>query len=67
MTKKAPDLKNYLKDYCAVAVYIQVLMLRGYNFDESSFQNVAFQKKVSLSKLYSHACTSQNHLNTNHK
>uniref|UniRef100_A0A8C1Z7Z4 Ectonucleoside triphosphate diphosphohydrolase 2b n=1 Tax=Cyprinus carpio TaxID=7962 RepID=A0A8C1Z7Z4_CYPCA len=46
MTKKAPDLKNYLKDYCAVAVYIQVLMLRGYNFDESSFQNVAFQKKA---------------------
>uniref|UniRef100_A0A671QSH2 Ectonucleoside triphosphate diphosphohydrolase 2-like n=1 Tax=Sinocyclocheilus anshuiensis TaxID=1608454 RepID=A0A671QSH2_9TELE len=46
MTKKAPDLKKYLKDYCAVAVYIQVLMLRGYNFDESSFQNVAFQKKA---------------------
>uniref|UniRef100_A0A8C1LM86 Ectonucleoside triphosphate diphosphohydrolase 2b n=1 Tax=Cyprinus carpio TaxID=7962 RepID=A0A8C1LM86_CYPCA len=46
MTKKAPDLKNYLKDYCEVAVYIQVLMLRGYNFDESSFQNVAFQKKA---------------------
>uniref|UniRef100_A0A671MQA8 Ectonucleoside triphosphate diphosphohydrolase 2b n=1 Tax=Sinocyclocheilus anshuiensis TaxID=1608454 RepID=A0A671MQA8_9TELE len=37
MTKKAPDLKKYLKDYCAVAVYIQVLMFRGYNFDERFF------------------------------
>ncbi|XP_043076872.1 ectonucleoside triphosphate diphosphohydrolase 2 isoform X2 [Puntigrus tetrazona] len=46
MTEKAPYLKKYLKDYCAVAVYIQVLLLRGYNFDESSFQNVAFQKKA---------------------
>nr|XP_055036226.1 ectonucleoside triphosphate diphosphohydrolase 2 [Misgurnus anguillicaudatus] len=46
MNRKAPDMQRYLKDYCAVAVYIQVLMLRGYRFDERSFQNVAFQKRA---------------------
>ncbi|XP_051533038.1 ectonucleoside triphosphate diphosphohydrolase 2 [Myxocyprinus asiaticus] len=51
MTNKAPDLKKYLKEYCAVAVYMQVLMLRGYHFDERSFQNVAFQKKAGKASL----------------
>lgn len=50
MNRKTPDLKKYMKDYCAVAVYIHVLMLKGYRFDERSFQNVAFQKKVSSLK-----------------
>lgn len=49
MSKDFPEQKSYLKDYCAVTVYIQVLMLRGYRFDDQSFHRVFFQKKVSIS------------------
>ncbi|XP_027008513.2 ectonucleoside triphosphate diphosphohydrolase 2 [Tachysurus fulvidraco] len=51
MSKDFPEQKSYLKDYCAVTVYIQVLMLRGYRFDDQSFPRVSFQKKAGDSSL----------------
>uniref|UniRef100_A0A8C6S3R8 Ectonucleoside triphosphate diphosphohydrolase 2b n=1 Tax=Neogobius melanostomus TaxID=47308 RepID=A0A8C6S3R8_9GOBI len=42
----APEQKSRLQDYCASAVFMQVLMLRGYGFDEKSFPQVSFQKKA---------------------
>ncbi|KAG7320782.1 hypothetical protein KOW79_015197 [Hemibagrus wyckioides] len=44
MSKDFPEQKSYLRDYCAVSVYIQVLMLRGYGFDDHSLPGVYFQK-----------------------
>ncbi|KAG7480424.1 hypothetical protein MATL_G00055940 [Megalops atlanticus] len=46
MLEKAPDQKSRLQDYCAASVFVQVLMLRGYGFNESSFPRVSFQKKA---------------------
>ncbi|XP_076025628.1 ectonucleoside triphosphate diphosphohydrolase 2 [Genypterus blacodes] len=42
----APEEKSRLPDYCASSVFIQVLMLRGYGFDEKSFPRISFQKKA---------------------
>ncbi|KAL4623298.1 ectonucleoside triphosphate diphosphohydrolase 2 isoform X2 [Arapaima gigas] len=46
MLKKAPDQKKRLQDYCAASVFLQVLTVRGYGFDELSFPQISFQKKV---------------------
>ncbi|KAI3361687.1 hypothetical protein L3Q82_002049 [Scortum barcoo] len=42
----APEQKSRLQDYCASSVYVKVLMLRGYRFDETSFPRVSFQQKA---------------------
>lgn len=42
----APEDKVRLQDYCAVSVFVKILMLRGYSFDETTFQHISFQKKV---------------------
>lgn len=42
----APEQKSRLQDYCPSAVFMQLLMLRGYGFDETSFPQVSFQKKA---------------------
>ncbi|XP_072310497.1 ectonucleoside triphosphate diphosphohydrolase 2 [Eucyclogobius newberryi] len=42
----APEQKSRLQDYCSSAVFMQVLMLRGYGFDHTSFPQVSFQKKA---------------------
>lgn len=42
----APQQKSRLQDYCASSVYIKVLMLRGYGFDETSFPRISFQMKA---------------------
>nr|XP_019959789.1 PREDICTED: ectonucleoside triphosphate diphosphohydrolase 2-like [Paralichthys olivaceus] len=42
----APDQKSRLKDYCASSVFVKVLMLRGYGFDDTSFPRISFQKKA---------------------
>ncbi|KAM3873771.1 ectonucleoside triphosphate diphosphohydrolase 2 [Diretmus argenteus] len=42
----APEEKSRLHDYCAASVFVEVLMLRGYGFDEASFPHVSFQKKA---------------------
>ncbi|XP_018614559.2 ectonucleoside triphosphate diphosphohydrolase 2 isoform X1 [Scleropages formosus] len=46
MLKKAPDQEKRLQDYCTASVFLQVLMVRGYGFDEFSFPQVSFQRKV---------------------
>lgn len=45
----APEQKSRLQDYCAASVFIKVLMLRGYGFDEISFPRISFQKTVIAS------------------
>lgn len=48
----APEDKARLQDYCAVSVFVKILMLRGYSFDETTFQHISFQKKVwTVSRL----------------
>ncbi|XP_068191079.1 ectonucleoside triphosphate diphosphohydrolase 2 [Antennarius striatus] len=42
----APEQKSRLQDYCASSVFVKVLMLKGYNFDETSFPRISFQKKA---------------------
>ncbi|XP_056260230.1 ectonucleoside triphosphate diphosphohydrolase 2 [Seriola aureovittata] len=42
----APEQKVRLQDYCASSVFVKVLMLRGYGFDETSFSRISFQKKA---------------------
>ncbi|MCI4386953.1 hypothetical protein PGIGA_G00068740 [Pangasianodon gigas] len=51
MSKDFPEQKSYLRDYCALTVYVQVLMLRGYHFDNHSFPRVSFQNKAGDSSL----------------
>lgn len=46
MMAKAPDEKKRLQDYCACSVFLQVLMIKGYGFDEISFPRISFQKKA---------------------
>lgn len=41
-----PEEKKRLQDYCAVSVFIQVLTIKGYGFDETSFPRISFQKKA---------------------
>lgn len=48
MLLKAPDQKNRLQDYCAASVFIQILMLQAYDFDEKSFSQISFQRTVSF-------------------
>nr|XP_046231926.1 ectonucleoside triphosphate diphosphohydrolase 2 [Scatophagus argus] len=42
----APEQKSRLQDYCASSIFVKILMLRGYGFDEMSFQRISFQKKA---------------------
>ncbi|XP_026196352.1 ectonucleoside triphosphate diphosphohydrolase 2 [Anabas testudineus] len=42
----APDQAPRLQDYCASSVFVKVLMMRGYGFDETSFLRISFTKKA---------------------
>ncbi|XP_071322110.1 ectonucleoside triphosphate diphosphohydrolase 2 [Trachinotus anak] len=42
----APEQKARLQHYCASSVYVKVLLLRGYGFNEISFPHISFQKKA---------------------
>ncbi|KAG5272822.1 hypothetical protein AALO_G00169660 [Alosa alosa] len=42
----APDEISRLQNYCAASVFINLLLLKGYGFDEGSFPQIAFQKKA---------------------
>ncbi|KAM6986150.1 ectonucleoside triphosphate diphosphohydrolase 2-like [Aplochiton taeniatus] len=46
MVAIAPEQINRLQDYCASSVFMKVLMLRGYGFDQLSFPRISFQKKA---------------------
>lgn len=49
MLRLAPDESTRLQDYCASSVFVKVLVMRGYGFDETSFPHIYFRKKVRLS------------------
>lgn len=42
----APEQKSRLQDYCASSVFVKILLVRGYSFDETSFPRISFQKKA---------------------
>lgn len=42
----APEQKSRLQDYCTSSVFVKILMVRGYSFDETSFPHISFQKKA---------------------
>ncbi|XP_030623825.1 ectonucleoside triphosphate diphosphohydrolase 2 [Chanos chanos] len=46
MLRKLPDQKKYLQDSCAVSVYMRVLLLNAYKFNEHSFPRIYFQKRI---------------------
>ncbi|XP_062399352.1 ectonucleoside triphosphate diphosphohydrolase 2-like [Sardina pilchardus] len=46
MLVKAPDQKKRLQDYCAASVFLQVLVLQAYGFDDKSFSTITFQRTV---------------------
>ncbi|XP_017546696.1 ectonucleoside triphosphate diphosphohydrolase 2 [Pygocentrus nattereri] len=46
MLEKVPEQKSRLQDYCAATVFMQVLLLKGYGFDQLSFPQISFQKKA---------------------
>ncbi|XP_074871369.1 ectonucleoside triphosphate diphosphohydrolase 2 [Carettochelys insculpta] len=46
LLQKAPDQKTRLQDYCAVTNFVYLLTTKGYRFNETSFSNIAFQKKA---------------------
>lgn len=42
----APDQKSRLHDYCAASVFVDLLLTKGYGFNEDSFPKISFQKKA---------------------
>uniref|UniRef100_A0A8C9RTP2 Ectonucleoside triphosphate diphosphohydrolase 2 n=1 Tax=Scleropages formosus TaxID=113540 RepID=A0A8C9RTP2_SCLFO len=43
---KIPKEEGRLHEYCPAAVFVQVLLLRGYRFDTVSFPQISFEKKA---------------------
>ncbi|KAL2297904.1 hypothetical protein Nmel_016859 [Mimus melanotis] len=54
LLQKAPKLEKRLPDYCAVSTFVYLLTIKGYSFNNHSFPNIAFQKKVSSTKIHPH-------------
>ncbi|KAJ7308106.1 hypothetical protein JRQ81_008614 [Phrynocephalus forsythii] len=44
--QKAPKLEKRLADYCPTTTFIYLLLLQGYQFNTSTFSDIAFQKKA---------------------
>uniref|UniRef100_A0A8C6JED4 Uncharacterized protein n=1 Tax=Melopsittacus undulatus TaxID=13146 RepID=A0A8C6JED4_MELUD len=40
------ELEKRLPDYCAITMFVYLLTTKGYNFNNHSFPNIAFQKKA---------------------
>ncbi|KFW80886.1 Ectonucleoside triphosphate diphosphohydrolase 2, partial [Phalacrocorax carbo] len=51
LLQKAPKLEKRLADYCAVSTFIYLLTTKGYNFNNDSFPNITFQKKVGETSI----------------
>ncbi|KFW09902.1 Ectonucleoside triphosphate diphosphohydrolase 2, partial [Eurypyga helias] len=51
LLQKAPKLEKRLADYCAVSIFVYLLTTKGYNFNNHSFPNIAFQKKVGETSI----------------
>lgn len=50
LLQNAPKLEKRLPDYCAVSTFVYLLTTKGYSFNNHSFPNIAFQKKVGSTK-----------------
>lgn len=46
MTEKTNQSEKYMKNVCAVSNFVQVILTKGYGFNEHSFPSISFQKKV---------------------
>ncbi|KAM7018567.1 ectonucleoside triphosphate diphosphohydrolase 2-like [Tautogolabrus adspersus] len=46
MTQKTNVSVKHMKNVCAVANFVQVLLTQGYGFDERSLPSISFQKKA---------------------
>lgn len=58
LLQKAPKLENRLPDYCAVTTFVYLLTTKGYNFNNHSFPNIAFRKKVGNARAHPHPMVS---------
>lgn len=58
LLQKAPKLEKRLSDYCAVSMFVYLLTTKGYNFNNHSFPNIAFQKKVGNTRAHTHPMVS---------
>lgn len=47
MSSLVPDMSRYMKYYCTASVFMKTLMLKGYAFNNSTFPQISFQKKVN--------------------
>ncbi|XP_045890700.1 ectonucleoside triphosphate diphosphohydrolase 2-like isoform X1 [Micropterus dolomieu] len=46
MTEKTNQSEKYMKNVCAVSNFVQVILTKGYGFNEHSFPSISFQKKA---------------------
>lgn len=60
MLALAPDQASRLRDYCASSVFVKVLLLKGYSFDEKSFSRISFKKKVKALASLNSRCSYEN-------
>lgn len=58
LLQKAPSLEKRLPDYCAVTMFVYLLTTKGYNFNNNSFPNIAFRKKVGNARAHPHPMVS---------
>lgn len=58
LLQKAPKLEKRLPDYCPISMFVYLLTTKGYNFNNHSFPNIAFQKKVSNTTAHTHVTIS---------
>uniref|UniRef100_A0A803TQ42 Ectonucleoside triphosphate diphosphohydrolase 2 n=1 Tax=Anolis carolinensis TaxID=28377 RepID=A0A803TQ42_ANOCA len=46
-----PRMERFLPDYCPMANFVSLLLTRGYGFDETTFLDIAFQKKAGETSI----------------
>ncbi|XP_062446583.1 ectonucleoside triphosphate diphosphohydrolase 2 isoform X2 [Rhea pennata] len=51
LLQKAPKMEKRLPDYCAISTFVYLLTTKGYNFNNHSFPNIAFQKKAGETSI----------------
>ncbi|KAK2514181.1 hypothetical protein Q9966_015865 [Columba livia] len=51
LLQKAPKLEKRLPDYCPISMFVYLLTTKGYNFNNHSFPNIAFQKKAGETSI----------------
>ncbi|XP_060613092.2 ectonucleoside triphosphate diphosphohydrolase 2-like [Anolis sagrei] len=49
--RAAPHMERFLPDYCPMANFISLLLTQGYGFNESTFPDIAFQKKAGETSI----------------